>query len=82
MTPEEKKTVVAKAKKAGMKTGEFMRLAARNYEPGDNENLLDAMIDQMNRATANASRSIDRALSFVAKSNMRIENMEKAARKA
>lgn len=81
MTPVEKKTVVAKARKAGMKTSEFMRLAARSYQPGEDEKALGSMIDQMNKATTNASRSIDKALAFVAKSNQRIEKMEAAARK-
>ncbi len=81
MTPVEKKTVVAKAKKAGMKTSEFMRLAARDYQPGEDEKALESMIDQMNTATTNASRSIDQALSFVTRSNKRIEKMERAAKK-
>ena len=81
MTPVEKKTVVAKAKKAGMKTSEFMRLAARNYEHGEDEKALESMIDQMKLATTNASRSIDKALAFVARSNQRIKKMETAAKK-
>ena len=80
MTPVEKTRIVAKAKKAGMKTSEFMRLAAEDYEPGDNEKALVSMINEMNKATANASKSIDEALAFVAASNKRISKMEAEAK--
>ena len=80
MTPVEKTRIVAKAKKAGMKTSEFMRLAAEDYEPGEDEKALVSMINEMNKATANASKSIDEALTFVAASNKRISKMEAEAK--
>lgn len=80
MTPVEKKRVVAKAKKAGLKTSEFMRLAASNYQPVEDETALNAMIEQMNSATENASKAIDKALSAVAASNRRIVKMEARAK--
>ena len=79
MTPAEKNKVVAKARKAGMKTSQFMRLAAESYQPGKDEEALSAMIDQMNELTDNASSAIDKALRFVALSNKRIEMMEQEA---
>ena len=82
MTSVEKKKVVARAKKAGLKTSEFMRLAASNYQPDDDEKALEAMINQMNAATNNTSKVIDKALASVAASNKRIDKMEAAARRA
>jgi len=79
MTPVEKKRVVAKAKKAGMKTSQFMRVAAEGYQPGEDEKALQAMIDQMNKSTEHASRAIDDAIAFVLASNKRIEKMEQEA---
>lgn len=79
MTPSEKKAIVRKAERAGMKTSQFMRIAAENYQPGKDEEALSAMIDQMNDSTANASKAIDNALRFVNKSNKRIHRMEMAA---
>lgn len=76
MTPVEKKRVVAKAKKAGLNTSEFMRLAASNYQPIESETALSTMIDQMNTATENTSKVIDKALTSVAASNKRIAKME------
>ncbi len=76
MSPVEKMKIVARAKKAGMKTSEFMRLAAREYNPHEDEKALLAMINEMNKATENAAKSIDEALSFVAASNKRIRKME------
>jgi len=76
MTPAEKKRVVAKAKKAGLTTGEYMRRAAEGYRSADDEKTLLVMIDQMNQATERASKAIDDTLAFVAGSNKRIMEME------
>ena len=81
MTPIEKKRVVAKAKKAGLKTSEFMRLAAARFQPDEDEKALEAMIEQMNSATENTSKVIDKALASVKASNMRIAKMEAATRR-
>ncbi len=81
MTPIEKKRVVAEAKKAGLKTSEFMRLAAFNYQPKDDETALISMINQMNSVTENTSKVIDKALASVAASNKRIAKMEAKARR-
>ncbi len=79
MTPEEKTRIVNKARRAGMKTSQFMRVAAEQYQPSEDEAALAAMIEQMNRLTDSASRAIDKALDFVEQSNRRIEAMEQAA---
>ncbi len=80
MTPAEKRRVVAKARKAGLTTGEYMRRAAEGFRPEDDDKALEAMIDQMNQATASAERAIDAALAYVAASNRRISDMEAEAR--
>jgi len=80
MTPIEKKRVVAKAKKAGLKTSEFMRLAALNYQPQDDETALAVMIDQMNSITDNTSKVIEKTLAAVAVSNKRIAIIEAKSR--
>ena len=64
MTPTEKKRVVKKAEKAGIPTSQFMRQAAENYQPNKDDEALSAMLDQMNLATDNMSRSIDDCLSY------------------
>lgn len=81
MSPVEKKRIVAKAKKAGLKTSEFMRLAASNYQLNDDEDALIHMIDQMNATTDNTSKVIDKALASIAASNKRIARMESRARR-
>lgn len=80
MTPTEKKRVIAKAKKAGLTMGEYMRRAAATYRPTDDDKTLGVMIDAMNRATDNAEKAIDDALAFVAASNKRIKAMEAKAK--
>jgi hypothetical protein len=76
MTPAEKKFVVSRAKKIGITTGEYMRRAAEGYQPDTDNQALEAMIDEMNRASENAEKAIDDALEFIAKSNRRITRME------
>ena len=81
MTPAEKRRVVAKARKAGLTTGEYMRRAAEGFRPEDDDKALEAMIDQMNQATASAEKAIDDALAFVAASNQRIAEIEARAKR-
>lgn len=80
MTPVEKKRVVSKAKKMGLTTGEYMRRAAEGYRPADDDKALEAMIEEMNKATTSAEKAIDDALAFVEESNKRIAEMEAKAK--
>lgn len=81
MTPTEKEQVVAKAKQHGVTIGEYMRRAAAGYQAVEDEQALSAMIDEMNKATASAERSIDHALKAIAQSNKRIAKMEVDAKR-
>ena len=76
MTPDEKNRVVSKAKKFGITIGEYMRRAADGYRPAEDDEALEAMIHEMNKATDNAERAIDDAMDFVKASNQRIKIME------
>ena len=76
MTPEEKKRIVSKAKNIGITTPEYMRRAAEDYQPDNNDRALEAMIDELNRASTSAENAIDEALGFVAESNKRIVRLE------
>jgi hypothetical protein len=57
-----------------------MRRAAAGYRPSDDDKALEAMIDEMNKATQHAEQAIDGALAFVAASNNRIIAMEAATK--
>ncbi len=81
MTPDEKRRVVSKAKKAGVAIGEYIRRAVDGYRPTEDEKALEAMIKQMNQATKNAEKSIDDTLIFVEASNKRIIEMEAKAKR-
>ncbi len=69
MTEAEKARIVKKAKKFGISTGEYMRRAAGAFQPSQDDGALEAMIDQMLKATERADHAIEEALSFVAESN-------------
>jgi len=61
--------------------GEFLRQAAASFLPSEDEKILEGMIEQMAKTTAQASAAIEDALAFVEASNKRIAALE-ARRKA
>ncbi|MDR3220866.1 MAG: hypothetical protein LBU46_02500 [Candidatus Accumulibacter sp.] len=77
VTPDEKKQIAQMAKHAGLSMGEYFRRAAMAFRPSEDEKLLEGMIEQMNKTTAQANAAIDEALAFVEASNERIAAMER-----
>ena len=70
------KTQIARmAKESGLSIGEYLRRAAASFRP-DDEEMLEGMIDQMLKTTAQAGAAIDEALAFVEASNKRIAKLE------
>jgi hypothetical protein len=51
--------------------GEYLRRAAKGYSVSTDNQILEAMIDQMNQATKCAEDAIDETLNFVAESSRR-----------
>jgi hypothetical protein len=64
VTAEEKNRIAEKAKTAGLSMGEFLRRAAASFRSGEDDKVLEAMIDQMARTTAQASAAVDDALAI------------------
>jgi len=81
MPAKEKAQIAKRAKEAGLSVGEYLRRAAKSFRPSEDDKALEAMIDQMLKATERANRAIDDALAFVEASNKRIAALE-AQRKA
>lgn len=77
VTATEKGQIAQMAKDAGLSMGEFLRRAASSYRPSEEDRMLEGMIDQMNKTTAQANAAIDAALAFVEASNKRIAAMER-----
>lgn len=76
VTRQEKASITKAAKSAGISVGEFLRRAAASFNPSENDALLEGMIEQMVKTTAQASAAIDDALAFVEASNRRIAALE------
>lgn len=76
VTATEKSQIAARAKRAGLSVGEYMRRAAESYSPAEDEQALIAIIDQMLKAADRAENSIDGAIAFIEASNRRIAEME------
>ena len=83
MSPMEKNLFAEKAQQAGISLGELFRRAAASYQTQTRENdtLLEGMIIQIQKSTAQAENAIDDALAFVEKSNRRIAQMEISGKK-
>ena len=79
VTPAEKEQIAKMARGAGLSMGEFLRRAAMAFQPGEDEKLLESMIEQMSKTTTRAHLAIDEALASVAASNNRIDAMERQA---
>ncbi|MGQ0734527.1 MAG: plasmid mobilization protein [Acidobacteriota bacterium] len=78
-TAEEKKAIVAKARKLGLPISELMRRGAAAYEPPDADAQLGALADRARAAAKRAGAAIDDALGFIEASNRRIAAMEAPA---
>ncbi|WP_414040161.1 plasmid mobilization protein [Acidithiobacillus sp. M4-SHS-6] len=76
VTSQEKALIAKMAQDAHMSMGEFLRRAASSFRPSEDEQMLEGMIDQMLKTTAQANAAIDDALSFVEASNKRITGLE------
>ena len=76
VTPAEKKQIARMAKAAGLSMGEFLRRAAASFHPSEDDQMLEGMIGQMAKTTAQASAAIDDALRYVDASNKRIKALE------
>ena len=77
VTATEKGQIAGMAKAAGVSMGEYLRRAAASFRPAEDEKMLEGMIDQMNKTSAQACAAIDQALEFVEASNQRIAAMER-----
>lgn len=81
-TPQDKKAIVAKAKRLSIPISELMRRGAFAYEAGDSNDELGALADAAKGAADRAGAAIDDALAFIDASNKRIAAMEAKAAKA
>jgi len=75
-TPQEKKAIVAKARKLGLAISELMRRGATAYEPAEADEELGALADAAQTAAERAAGAIDEALAFIEASNQRIALLE------
>ncbi len=79
VTATEKSKIAEMAKDAGISMGELFRRAASAYQPSEDDRIIQGMIDQMNKTSAQANAAIEEALAFVEASNKRIAAMERKA---
>ncbi|MBK8815091.1 MAG: hypothetical protein IPN42_06090 [Methylococcaceae bacterium] len=72
VTKTQKQQLTAKAKAAGLSTGEFLRRAGESYSASEDQDLLEGLLDQVIKITAKTEQAIDNALDFVAASEQRL----------
>lgn len=81
VTKLQKQKFTAKAKAAGISTGEFLRQAGENYSATEDQDLLNGLLDQVLKVTAKTEQAIDDALEFVAASEQRLTELEQSKSK-
>ena len=81
-TTQDKKAIVAKAKRLDIPISELMRRGAFAYDAGDTDAQLGALADAAKGAVDRAGAAIDDALAFIDASNKRIAAMEVKASRA
>lgn len=75
----EKSQIASMAKEADLSMGEYLQRAAASFQPPEDDKVLEGMIDQMCKTTAQTSAAIDKALVFIEVSNKRIAVIEQGA---
>ena len=76
VTKFQKQQLTAKAKAAGLSTGEFLRRAGESYSASEDQDLLEGLLDQVIKITAKTEQAIDDALNFVTASEQRLVALE------
>lgn len=79
-TRQEKRAIVAKARRLGIPISELMRRGATAYEPAEADEALGMLADAARAAAERAGAAIDEALSFIGDSNRRIVALERRAK--
>ena len=80
-TPQEKKAIMAKARKLRLPISELMRRGAASYVSAETDEELGALADAAKAAADRAGASIDEALAFIDASNKRIASLEAKGRR-
>jgi hypothetical protein len=78
-TAQDKKAIVAKAKKLDLPISELMRRGAFAYQSSDSDDEIGALADAAQSAAERAGAAIEDALGFIEASNRRIAAMEAEA---
>lgn len=79
-TAQDKKAIVAKAKKLDMPVAELMRRGAHAYRAAETTDELSALADAARQSADRSGQAIDDAISFIEASNRRITAMEAAVK--
>ena len=78
VTKAQKQRLTARAKAAGLSTGEFLRRAGEGYSPAEEDALLEGLLVQVAKTTKQAEKAIDASLAFIAASERRLAKLEAA----
>ena len=78
VTPTQKLALVKKAKASNLTVNQFIRRAAEVYDPSDDDQAWERLIEQVKTTTREAATALDTALQSCEASNKRIAAMEAA----
>jgi hypothetical protein len=83
VTKTDKARFTKKAKTFGLSISEFARTAMERFDPAaeEEQNALDALLEQVKRGSAEAEKAMDDALAFCTESNARLAKLDAWMRK-
>jgi len=82
VTPDQKRAIAAKAKTLNLSAGEVIRRAVESYRTGDEERLLDALADELDRSVKEARKSIKGALDELRRTHAQLSGKARPQRRA
>jgi uncharacterized protein (DUF1778 family) len=78
VTPKQKQHLIEQAKISGLNVSEFIRRAAERFRNAPEDQELEELLIQAERAAKESMALIDETLAFVAASEKRLKKLERA----
>jgi uncharacterized protein (DUF1778 family) len=78
VTPEQKRQLAQQAESSGLNVSEFVRRAAERFRNAPEDQELEALLQQAERAAKESIALIDETLAFVAASEKRLKKLDRA----
>lgn len=81
VTPDQRRAIAAEAKRLNLSAGEMVRRALDSYRSGDDERILGALADELERSVKEARGAIREALAELGRTRAQLAGSARAQRR-